>query len=658
MVISALMLTVLVAALNQTVVATALPRIVSELGGLSHISWVVTSYLLAVTAGTPLWGKLGDQFGRKWVLLACLVVFLIGSALCGIAQDFTRLVLYRAVQGLGGGGLIVLAQAAIGDVVSPRRRGSFMGLFGAVFGLASVAGPLIGGFIVDDLSWRWVFWVNLPLGVLALIALVIALPERTGEARTSIDYAGILLLAGASVGAVLVTAAGGTAYPWLSPQILGLIAATLALAAAWWWSARRAADPVLPLTLFHRSIIVIGCLVSFAVGFAMMGSMSYVPLFLQVVHGYSPTASGMHMLPMVGGMLVFSITSGQLLTRTGHYRIYPIAGTALVALALFLLSRLGAEAAYWELGLSLFLLGSGLGLTMQVIVVAVQNAADYSDLGAATSAATFFRSIGGAIGTSAFGAVFAATLSSNVAEQLRGVSLPPDVDASQLQNDPGQLAQLPAQIQDRFLAAYAGAVDTVFLSAVPLAVLAFVLALFLKQIPLRTSVGADDLATAVAPVREDRAAMEQVERLVYRECGAEGPRHGYGRLAREAGLDLSAAASWLLTHLAVTGPISAPDLAQLAHCPADKAESVCTELRRAGLLGAADGGAEVLTPAGRDAARRLFDAQEATLRVLLQDFSPRTHPELNARLTALAHEILGDEADAVLVREGGDERRL
>ncbi|MFW5416059.1 MFS transporter [Nocardiopsis sp. CNT-189] len=656
-IIAALLLTVLVAALNQTVVATAMPRIVSDLGGLSHISWVVTSYLLAVTACTPLWGKLGDQFGRKWVLLVCLAVFLAGSALCGLAGGFGTLVAYRAVQGIGGGGLMVLAQAAIGDIVPPRRRGSFMGLFGAVFGVASVAGPLIGGFIVDNLSWRWVFYVNLPLGVAAFLVLIAALPATRGTARTRVDYAGILLLAAASVCAVLVTSLGGTAYGWLSVQVIGLIAATVLLAVLWWAAARRADDPVMPLSLFRSPVIVASAAISFAVGFAMMGSMAYIPLFLQVVHGYSPTSSGLHLLPMVAGMLVCSIASGQLLTRTGRYRIYPIIGSALVALALFLMSGLEPDTPFPVLGGYLLLLGSGLGLTMQVIVVAAQNAADYRDLGAATSAATFFRSIGGSIGTSVFGAVFAAQLAANIAERMAGVALPPGADPRELQNDPSGLAELPPEARAEFLGAYADSVDAVFLSAVPLALAAFVVALFLKQIPLRTTIGPPDLDEVVAPVRTDRTAVAELERAVYRAFGREGARHAYLRLAEEAGLELSPGACWTVTHLAATGPIGAEELSRMSHGTVEQDESVHRELLRAGLLRDASPTWE-LNPQGRDAARRLREAQERTLRGLLREYGPADHPELNAALHDLARSCLGDEEDAGLVREGGDERRL
>ncbi|TQN27682.1 EmrB/QacA subfamily drug resistance transporter [Haloactinospora alba] len=649
-IIGALLLAVLVAALNQTVVATAMPRIAADLGGLNHISWVVTAYLLAVTATTPLWGKLGDQFGRKWILILCLVLFLLGAALCGLAQSFGHLILFRAVQGLGGGGLMVLAQSVIGDVVPPRSRGSYMGLFGAVFGVASVAGPLIGGFIVDHLSWRWVFYVNLPLGVIALVVLLAVLPVTTASHRRAVDYAGIAMVAAASTCLVLLTAWGGTSYAWTSPQVLALAAGTLVFGALWWLSARRAPDPVLPLSLFTNPVIVVAALISFTVGFSMMGSMAYIPLFLQIVHGYSPTASGMHMLPMVAGMLLCSIGSGQLVTRTGHYRVFPILGSALVAVALYLLSTMGPDTPFTPMSVYLFLLGSGLGLTMQVVVVVVQNAADYRNLGAATSAATFFRSIGGAIGTSVFGAVFGARIGTEITQRLAETDVPVGMDPQDLQNNPDALGQLPPQAQQAFLSAYADAVDTVFLSAVPVAAAAFVFALFLKQIPLRRTITETDLDEALAPVRADRQPLAEVERALFHAMGREGPRHMYRRLAAAAEVELSAAASWVVTHLGTAGPITARDLAEMSGASGERLEEVHDELLDARLL--RDGSPTwELNERGRDVARRLFEAQRTALEELLSEYSPREHPELVTLLEGVCRETLGEERDAGIMEE-------
>src|SRR5579875_1301473 len=402
----ALMLAILLAALDQTIVSTALPTIVGDLGGLDRLSWVVTAYLLSTTVSTPLWGKLGDQYGRKGLFQAAIVIFLGGSALCGMARNMDELIAFRALQGLGGGGLMVLAQAIVGDVVPPRERGRYQGAFGAVFGVASVAGPLLGGFFVDNLSWRCVFYINLPVGAIALAVIAAVLPAAAARRQHKIDYLGAALLAGFAVCVVLATSWGGTTYPWGSGVIIALFAGSAVLLFCWWLSARRAAEPVLPLPLFRNRVFTIAAAIGLAAGFAMFGALSYLPLFLQVVHGVSPTISGVYLLPMVIGMLLTSVGSGQLIARTGRYKVYPIAGTAVLTIALFLLSRLDETTATLTMNLYFFTLGFSLGLIIQVLVIAVQNSADYADLGAATSGATFFRSIGGSFGVSVFGAIF------------------------------------------------------------------------------------------------------------------------------------------------------------------------------------------------------------------------------------------------------------
>ncbi|MGY3683056.1 EmrB/QacA subfamily drug resistance transporter [Streptomyces sp. TE33382] len=601
--------------------------------------------MLAATAATPLWGKLGDQYGRKKLFQTAIVIFLIGSALCGVAQNMPQLIGFRALQGLGGGGLMVLSMAIVGDIVTPRERGKYQGLFGAVFGVTSVLGPLLGGFFTEHLSWRWVFYINLPIGVVALVVIAAVLHIPVRRSKHTIDYLGTFLIASVATCLVLVASLGGTTWAWGSAQTISLAVLAVLLLIAFIAVERRAAEPVLPLKLFRIRTFSLVALISFVVGFAMFGAMTYLPTFLQVVHGITPTMSGVHMLPMVFGMLITSTGSGQLVSRTGRWKVFPVAGTFLTAIGLLLLHRLDETSSTWEMSVYFFVFGAGLGLVMQVLVLVVQNAVTYEDLGVATSGATFFRSIGASFGVAIFGTIFTNRLTGKLSSALEGRSLPPGVDADRLAADPRAIGQLPADLRPSILSAYSTSITDVFLYAAPVVLVAFVLAWFLKEDKLRGSVTAPDTSETLASNPVERSSYDECARALSVLATREGRREIYVKITENAGYDLLPAASWLLLRIKRHGTVEPARLADIAPVPLRVISEAARQLEERGLA-RREGVQLVLTEPGSEVVVRLAQAREDSLAELLGDWwGPERPTDLVRLVVELTAEVSGSSKE-------------
>ena len=647
-VFSGLLLAVLLAALDSTIVATALPTIVGELGGLEHLAWVVTAYLLAQTVVTPLYGKLGDLYGRKIVLQVGIGIFLLGSVLCGMAGSMTQLIVFRAIQGLGGGGLMVTSQAVVGDVVPPRDRGRYQGVFGAVFGVSSIAGPLIGGYFTTHLSWRWIFYINVPLGLIAVTVIAATLPSRLTRLRHAIDYAGTALLASALSAIVLFADLGGVAFPWSSPVIVGLGVGAVAALAAFVFVERRAAEPVLPLRLFANRTFTLSALIGLIVGLAMFGSVTYLPLFLQVVNGATPTGSGLQMVPMMGGMLLSSIVSGQWISRRGRYKMFPIVGTAVMSVGLLLLSRMHAGTTVLGASLAMLTLGLGMGLVMQVLVLAVQNAVDYTDLGVATSAAILFRLIGGSLGTAVFGAIFASRFASNIARALPAGALP----AGGAGVTPQLLAQLPPAVRAAYIGAFTASLSTVFVTAAAIGVVGFVLTWMVPERTLRETIAATagDVgreAEHVFPMPTDGGSLFRLERALSLLASRDVRREYIETVVSRAGVGLSPDAAWLLVRFEEDPSL---DLERLGAAQAGNGrpvETALAELRGTGLVreeapGDGTPPRRAPTEAGCAVLGRLVVARRAHLSDVIAEWAPEKRAELAEAIPRLTRALVPD----------------
>lgn len=647
-----IMLGVLLAALDQTIVGTALPTIVADLGGAAHMSWVVTAYLLAETVATVLVGKFGDLFGRKLIFQVSAVIFITGSFLCGLASNMTLLILWRGVQGIGAGGLMVTSMALIADVVPLRERGKYQGAIGAVFGVATVIGPLLGGLFTDHLSWRWCFYVNVPIAILVVVAAAKTIPSVRAAGRPVIDYLGIALVAIGSSALILGTSWGGNEYAWGSPVIIGLFAGGALALALFCLVETRAAEPMLPMRLFRNPVFSVCSVLSFVVGFAMLGAMTFLPTYLQYVDGDSATVSGVRTLPLVIGLLIASVFSGNVVSKTGRYRIFPIVGSLVMGAGLYLLSLMGPQTGIWLESTYMFVLGVGIGLSMQVLTIAVQNTVDYADLGTATSGVTFFRTLGSAFGTAVFGTIYANTLEpaleKAVAEAARTTGTDPARLGAAAQSPEGVHGLDPAAAAP-VIGAYTESLQTVFLWTVPVAAAGFVVALFLKQVHLRDSAraGSTDMGDGFgSPATASGDSAKLLELAVGKLVRTMGPDTARGIVhASDTRLDMAGAWAVMQVDLMTrtVGHASLGLMAGRRSLPPEVLLPVFDRMTEEGFL-SREGSFFTLTPAGGREADVISAAWAAWLGDQLEKDRGRPRSaELRVAADAIAKRLLAED---------------